>query len=331
MILAEKITLLRKKNGWSQEELAEQMNVSRQSVSKWESAQSVPDLNKILLLSKLFSVTTDYLLRDELEPEDALPPSEPVSETSPLRRVTMEEASTYLSLKDKLASTTAFATMLCILSPVPLLLLGAAFETKRLAITENQAAGAGIVLLLLMVAAAVALFIHTGNQTRDYQYLEEECFETEYGVTGMVKDRQARLRGQYGRGNLLGTVLCILGVVPMFLILSFTEDEFFAMLGVCLLLVMIALGVYQFISVGMPWAATEKLLQEGDYTPVNKRASKWTGMVAGVYWLGAVAIYLAISLPTNAWDSTWVLWPVAGVLFALVCVVCDFIKNKLYK
>ena len=50
MILADKIITLRKKNGWSQEELAEQMNVSRQAVSKWESAQSVPDLNKILLL-----------------------------------------------------------------------------------------------------------------------------------------------------------------------------------------------------------------------------------------------------------------------------------------
>ncbi|MBQ9165445.1 MAG: helix-turn-helix transcriptional regulator, partial [Oscillospiraceae bacterium] len=323
MILAEKITQLRKKNGWSQEELAEQMNVSRQSVSKWESAQSIPDLNKILLLSQIFSVSTDYLLRDELEPEPAQPPAVPAPESAPLRQVTMEEASAYLTLKDKLASTTAFATMLCILSPVPLFLLGAAFETKRLAITENQAAGVSLVLLFLMIAAAVALFIHTGNQTRDYQYLEEECFETEYGVTGMVKERQTRLRGRYGRGNLLGTVLCILGVVPMLLIPVFTDGGFFAGLGTCLLLVMIALGVYQFISVGMPWAATEKLLQEGDYSPVNKRASKWTNMVAGVYWLGAVAIYLAISLPTHAWDSTWVLWPVAGVLFALVMVVCD--------
>lgn len=330
MILAEKITQLRKKNGWSQEELAEQMNVSRQSVSKWESAQSIPDLNKILLLSQIFGVSTDYLLRDELG-EAELPPAEPAPEEPPLRQVTMEEASAYLTLKDKLASTTAFATMLCILSPVPLLLLGGACETWQLPITEGQVSGVGTTLLLLMIAAAVALFIHTGNQTRAYQFLETECFETEYGVTGMVKERQARLHSRYGRGNLLGTVLCILGVVPMFLIPVFTEGGFFAGLGTCLLLVMIALGVYQFISVGMPWAATEKLLQEGDYAPRNKKAAKWVGMVAGVYWLGAVAIYLAISLPANAWDTTWVLWPVAGVLFALVMVVCDFIKDKLCK
>ena len=61
MILADKIIDLRKKNGWSQEELAEQLGVSRQSVSKWESAQSVPDMNRILKLSELFGVSTDYL------------------------------------------------------------------------------------------------------------------------------------------------------------------------------------------------------------------------------------------------------------------------------
>ena len=70
MILADKIIRLRKKNGWSQEELADKMNVSRQAVSKWESAQSIPDLEKILQLSKLFCVTTDYLLKDDIEDEE---------------------------------------------------------------------------------------------------------------------------------------------------------------------------------------------------------------------------------------------------------------------
>ena len=70
MIFADKLIALRKKAGWSQEELAEQLGVTRQSVSKWEGAQSVPDIDKILQLSRLFGVTTDYLLKDEqAEPE----------------------------------------------------------------------------------------------------------------------------------------------------------------------------------------------------------------------------------------------------------------------
>ena len=70
MIFADKIIQLRKKNGWSQEELAEKVNVTRQSVSKWESAASIPDINKILELAKIFGVTTDYLLKDEMEMEE---------------------------------------------------------------------------------------------------------------------------------------------------------------------------------------------------------------------------------------------------------------------
>ena len=65
MNMAEKIMDLRKKKGWSQEELAERLGVTRQSVSKWESGQSVPDLNKIVFMSDLFGVTTDYLLKED--------------------------------------------------------------------------------------------------------------------------------------------------------------------------------------------------------------------------------------------------------------------------
>ena len=96
MIFADKLIQLRKKAGWSQEELAEQMNVTRQSVSKWEGAQSVPDLEKMLRLSELFSVSTDYLLKDGIEGEGG---SIPPDEVSALRRVSLEEANAFLSVK----------------------------------------------------------------------------------------------------------------------------------------------------------------------------------------------------------------------------------------
>ena len=69
MTLHEKIYELRKKNGLSQEALAESLGVSRQSVSKWETGEATPEVSKLLSLSKLFGVTTDYLLDDEAEEE----------------------------------------------------------------------------------------------------------------------------------------------------------------------------------------------------------------------------------------------------------------------
>lgn len=67
MILADKIIEERKKNGWTQEDLAQKLGVSRQSVSKWESAGAIPDLKKIIQLADLFGVSTDYLLKMKLK------------------------------------------------------------------------------------------------------------------------------------------------------------------------------------------------------------------------------------------------------------------------
>ena len=67
MKLHEKIYNLRKKEGLSQEALAEKLGVSRQSVSKWETGEATPEVGKLLAISKLFGVTTDYLLNDEAE------------------------------------------------------------------------------------------------------------------------------------------------------------------------------------------------------------------------------------------------------------------------
>ena len=67
MKLAEKLQLMRKREGLSQEDLAEKLGISRQAVSKWESGQSVPDLNKLIILSELYNVTIDYLVKETYE------------------------------------------------------------------------------------------------------------------------------------------------------------------------------------------------------------------------------------------------------------------------
>ncbi len=73
MKLSDKIVKLRKTNGWSQEDLAEKMNVSRQAVSRWEGDTAQPDASNVLNLSKLFGVTADYLLNDDYESDSDVP------------------------------------------------------------------------------------------------------------------------------------------------------------------------------------------------------------------------------------------------------------------
>ena len=153
MILADKIVSLRKKAGWSQEDLAEKLGVTRQSVSKWEGAQSVPDMDKVVMMSRLFGVSTDFLLKDELEEET--PCAAAQDDDTPLRRVTMKQASAYLALRKAAAPKIAIATALCIISPVTLILLAGMSEVQRFHITENAASGIGLCVLLGLVALAV--------------------------------------------------------------------------------------------------------------------------------------------------------------------------------
>ena len=120
MTFSDKLIALRRKAGWSQEELAERLNVSRQSVSKWEGAQSMPDIDKILQLSSLFSVTTDCLLKDTQDDPQPAAAQMP----SPLPRVTPTQAEDYLTKAQANAPRMALATALCIVSPIPLLALG---------------------------------------------------------------------------------------------------------------------------------------------------------------------------------------------------------------
>ncbi len=123
MILADKIINLRKKNGWSQEQLAERLNVTRQSVSKWEGAQSIPELDKILQLSQIFGVTTDYLIKEEIEDEEYVEINSPSdSDITNIKKVSLADAQEFLSLREQSIRPFSLAVSLMILAPIPLLL-----------------------------------------------------------------------------------------------------------------------------------------------------------------------------------------------------------------
>ena len=147
------------------------MNVTRRSVSKWEGAQSVPDLEKMLRLSELFGVSTDYLLKDEIEEAEHIDSSD---DTPSLRRVSMEEANAFLSVKLRTAKTIAYAAFLCIVSPIALLILGAISESTVGVLNENIAGGIGMIVLIILVAIAAVMFISSGSKTAPFAYLEKE-------------------------------------------------------------------------------------------------------------------------------------------------------------
>lgn len=331
MILAEKIINLRKKNGWSQEELAEKLGVTRQSISKYEGAQSIPDLDKILKLSEIFGVTTDYLIKDELEEEEYAPSQMHENESESDRsvhKVTMEMANEYLQIIDWSAGKTAFATMLCILSPIVLLMLGAMSEMPNYHISENAAAGIGICVLIVLIAIAVTIFILCGMKTKKYEFMEKEDIETVYGVSGMVKEKRDAYHSMYVTQLVIGIACCICSVIPLFGTLAVSESDFYMVSAVCMLLTLVAIGTYFIVRSAAKMNAMNQLLEEEDYTRQKKHENKKMSGPVTVYWLIATAIYLAWSFTTNDWDRTWIIWPVVGVLFPAFYAIVSGIRKK---
>ena len=331
MILADKIINLRKKNGWSQEELAEKLGVTRQSISKYEGAQSIPDLDKILKLSEIFGVTTDYLIKDELEEEEyaasQMQENESESDRS-VHKVTMEMANEYLQIIDWSAGKTAFATMLCILSPIVLLMLGAMSEMPNYHISENAAAGIGICVLIVLIAIAVTIFILCGMKTKKYEFMEKEDIETVYGVSGMVKEKRDAYHSMYVTQLVIGIACCICSVIPLFGTLAVSESDFYMVSAVCMLLTLVAIGTYFIVRSAAKMNAMNQLLEEEDYTRQKKHENKKMSGPVTVYWLIATAIYLAWSFTTNDWDRTWIIWPVVGVLFPAFYAIVSGIRKK---
>ena len=316
MILADKIIENRKKNGWSQEDLAEKLGVSRQSVSKWESAQAIPDMKKILQLSEVFGVSTDYLIKDEIEEKPAMelaPVDNGLEET--VRSVSMEEAVSFLKYNETAALRISTGVMLCILSPVLLILLGGLAEAGFIPVEERIAELGGTAILLIMIAAAVGMFIREGMRGKKYEYLEKIDIETEYGVNGMVKERRDAYAEPHSRRLIIGVMLCIISAVPLLgaeAVHYSNNSDLFPILCVALLLVMCAVGVKLIILTCTRQGGYDRLLEEGDYSRLNKKAGRYDG----VYWAIATAVYLGWSFVTSRWEYTWIVWPVAGVLFA---------------
>lgn len=322
MILAEKIISLRKQMGWSQEELAGQLSVSRQSVSKWELGASIPDLDKILKMSELFGVSTDYLLKDEMEQAEYSGNSENTGE----RSVSAEEADRYMRVVQDISGKIAVAVALFIISPVALIQLGAFSELGI--ISENIAGGLGIIILLILVAVGVAVCILQSAKVEEYQYLEREPITLQYGVSGIVEKRKQDYQSTYVANLTAGVVLYIVGVIPLFVAAMFDGADFVCVSCLSLLLAFVAVGTFLITKVGMIRGSYQKLLQQEDYCVENKEANRRFGHIAGIYWSVITAAYLGVSFVTFRWDRTWIIWPVAGVLYAAVSGIIRSVAGK---
>lgn len=304
MILSDKIILLRKKNNLTQEELAEKLGVSRQSVSKWEMGNSIPDINKIIQLSDVFGVKTDYLLKDEID--DIEYSDDTVEELEAKKTISVEDANDFMSAYEEYSNNVAESISLFIISPVAVLV------SQIIALTTNFKSEdffviGGIVVLFLIIAFGVYKLIVKANLIEKYDFISKESFNLSYGVKGLVEKKKEE-REQ----TIIMYILCVIPVI----LVSISESEVLQLSSVILLLIIVSAATNILIKKLSVISSYNMLLQVEDYTMKNKKLrEKMSGYVTA-YWLIITAVYLAVSLYTNRWEITWVIFAAGAVLFA---------------
>ncbi len=312
MILADKIMKLRKQAGWSQEDLAMKLDVSRQSVSKWESASSIPDLNRIISLAEIFGVSTDYLLKDDVEVIETIG----VDKEPGVRKVSLEEATRYVEVKLAAARITARGVFMIICGVMPLMILLALASQDGFPIGSDLAAGIGILILLVVVAISVGLFIKSSQIGQEAQDVDKGEFDLEYGVHGVFKEKLSQFSSRYVTMTALGVALFIICPVPLIISGVLNSSDYTLLMMMAVLLFMVAVGVFIVIPVGTRQAAYKCILQEGEYSVNQRFENKRIEKLGAFYWPLVVAIYLGWSFITMDWGRTWIVWPIAGVGFA---------------
>ncbi|MBO4776663.1 MAG: helix-turn-helix transcriptional regulator [Lachnospiraceae bacterium] len=327
MILADKIINERKKNGWSQEELAEMLSVSRQSVSKWEGAQAAPDLNKIIKMAEIFGVSTDYLLKDEIEESDRKEEASS-DETVNIRKVSLEEASNYINLIKKNTPSAVIATMLFTVSPVVLIELSGMASYIEGFLPVNIAALIGLVVLFICLALGVIIWIGVEAKEKEYKFLDFDEFETLYGVDGVVKEKKKSFENRKLPMFITAILLFILSPVGIITAGLLEANGFVIVSMICFLLLMVAAGDGLMIYTARISKSYNNLLKEERLTPAERKARKIKSKLGGAYWCLIVAVFLVLGLGFDLWQTAGIIFPVAGVLYAAVIGIVKIFTEK---
>lgn len=247
------------------------------------------------------------------------------NETRSVYQLSRKESEAYLHHEARWAPAVAGGVTMCILSPVLLILLTGFSSMGLLPISGTLAGGIGITVLLIIIACAVAIFIRYSMGGHGYTFIAEDRFELANGVEAMIREQKAGILKGCTKKITAGVAICILAVIPL-LCSAFMENGLLAILSVVFLLCSVAAGVNLLVQCGIIWDSYTRLLRDGDYS--GRVHGSLTDKIGSVYWPLVAAGYLLWSFTSRSWGITWIVWPVAGLVFAAIAGICRIQRRR---
>ena len=297
MAFSDNLQFIRAQANITQEQLAEQLDVSRQSVSKWESGASFPEMDTLLRICDLYDVNMDTLLRGSVEESR-------VSDT-----VRYDDHMNHFSLQIALS-------VFAIIAGVALMIL-----LNTLALPEMLAVALFMLILTISVVVMVAGGIQHDNFRKKHPVIQD--FYTEEEKDAFHQRFVWYIAG--GVGAILFGVVLLVGVFAFL-----PEKEPYESISAAVLMLLIAGAVFSFIYGGMQEDKYKiwKYNRDNNPDPEAKRRLDLIGAACGVIMLLATAVYVGLGLTRNAWGTAWWLFAVGGILCGVVSVALNPYKGE---
>ena len=287
----DKLRRLRKEQGMSQEELAQQLNVSRQSVSKWESGQGFPETDKLLMIGNIFDASMDYLLKNSAGEEG--------TDAEPGYYVNREAVQGYLAIKRYGARRIATGVAIMVLSISAVML----FEDA-----------VGTFLFFLGIAAGVAILVLQGFKTNRYEEIEKQPLVFDKDFLREFRAQRTAERKKQGIGVVIGIILIIASYACNVLI-----EDIFALSSSyeALYPIFWALGIVILIINRSAIISCDVIAKNAEHVKELERERK-SSWIFGTGFLLVVATFLYLGIIENKWNPGWTVFPIAGLICASV-------------
>lgn len=194
-------------------------------------------------------------------------------------------------------------------------------------ISPNFAVGLGVSVLLIMVAIGVLILLRYDLAMKRYAYLDREMLLVDDDAAKIVMEKRDAFAPSYRKIMGTGVALCIICAVPIMMAVAFEAKTKVILLCVDCVLLVVALGVYLIVWSSMIEGSYDRLLEEGDYTRTRKLENSRNEILGRIYWCTAVLMYLGYSFFTADWHISWVVWPLAGVLYVIVTGIASIVRR----
>lgn len=243
-----------------------------------------------------------------------------------VRTLSLPEVKEYIRSYKAHSFRIALGVLLCIVSVIPTILLSG----------NDFPDAIGAIILLSLITCGVALFVSTGIIMNKWEYITKEACTIDFSTAQYVHNEKENSRTSHAIYNTIGVVLCIVSVFPAIVLDEMNvAGDFYENIGGAILLFLISIAVFLFIISNMSQGCLDILLKlngtqtvSGHYVPSQEGKQPTfknpvVNTIMSVYWPTATCLYLSWSFLTFDWHTSWIIWPIAGIVSAAIQNICD--------